>query len=146
MFFSYFFIPASLYKICLGEARKITSLLGTPRHEQSPLSKLLPKFHLSQILEEEVFPHPSAYKYLPDALLREPVVRHSPNGLLIRSHFHVGSAVGSMAATAMAIAVMVVMMVMPTIRRPRTMRGVWQEVNDHQYAARPQPRREPLCR
>ena len=111
---------------------------------------LLPKLHLSHILKDEILPRPSANKHLSDALLGEPVVRHSLQGLLVCSHFDIGSLV-TMAATAMAIAVMVVMMMMAIIMTtttlgPGSMRGVRQEVDDHQDSSRLQPRRQPLRR
>lgn len=102
---------------------------------------LLTELDLSQPLKQEILPHPSTNKHLLDALLREPMVRHGLERLLICSYFHIGPALVSVAiAMMMVVVVMVVVVVMATMRRVR------QKVNNHKDPARPQPRREPLRR
>lgn len=106
---------------------------------------LLPKLDLSQPLKQEILPHPSTNKHLHDALFRETMVRHRLQGFFARSYFHVGPAPMSVAiAIAMMMVVMVVMVIMAI--RLRTMRGVRQEVDDHEDPARLETRREPLRR
>lgn len=92
------------------------SLLSTPRHEQSPLPMLLTKLHLSHIVKCEVLSCPSANEYLPDALLREPMVRHRPQGLLVRSNMDLTliSMAMSMRIVGVVVVVMIMMVIMTT--------------------------------
>lgn len=112
---------------------------------------LLTKLDLSHIIKGKVLPRPSTNKDLPDMLLREPVVRHGPQSLLVRGHLDI--AILAPVAMSMRIIMVVVvlllmvvmmMVIMTTNRRLRTMRRVRQKVDDQEDPAWPQPGREPL--
>lgn len=132
--------------------KQTPSSLSAPRHEQSPLAMLLPKLDLSHVIKREVLPRPSTNKYIPDALFRESMVRHGPQGLLVSSQLDVAvlapvaMSMGIIMVVVVLLLLMMVMMVIMTTRRPRIMRRVRKEVDNQEDPAWLQPRREPLRR
>lgn len=84
------------------------SYLGPSRHEQSPLSMLLTKLHLSHVIKGEILTGPSAYEDFLNTLLRESMVRHSFQRLLVRGNLEDGP----LFSMSMSMDIFMMMMVM----------------------------------
>lgn len=110
---------------------------------------LLTELHLSHVIKGEILTGPSAYKDLFDTLLRESMVRHSFQRLLVRSNLENGplfSMAMSPGIFMMMVVVAVAVIMIMAFMAFRTMWRMRQEVDDQEHPARLQSCHEPLRR